>query len=483
MANDILIVDDEDDIRLLISGVLDDEGYETRDASNSQQAIEELGIRRPSLIILDIWLENSDLDGMQLLNKLYLECPEIPVVMISGHGSIEMAVQAIKMGAYDFIEKPFKSDSLLLIVSRAIEAARLRRENEELRLRAGAEAELIGNSTSINQLRQAIEKAAPTGSRVLIYGPAGSGKEVAARMLHRFSSRSEQPFVVINCATMAPERMELELFGSESDTTVNENGSARIGLFEQAHTGTLLLDEVADMPIETQGKIVRALQEQTFVRIGGTQKVRVDVRVVATTTKDMTAEIAAGNFREDLYYRLNVVPLEVPNLSQRKDDVPVLADYFMNQSSQLSGLAPKKIGTDAMASLQGYTWPGNVRQLRNVIEWLLIMTPVEHDRPVQVDMLPPEIGGISPSILRQDTSVELLSLSLRDAREEFERQYLGAQITRFGGNISRTASFVGMERSALHRKLKSLGVQSGVAGSGQPTNGTAEDIPSSSSQS
>ena len=280
---------------------------------------------------------------------------------------------------------------------------------------------------------------------------------------------------------MAPERMELELFGSESETSINENGSARIGLFEQAHTGTLLLDEVADMPIETQGKIVRALQEQTFVRIGGTQKVRVDVRVVATTTKDMTAEIAAGNFREDLYYRMNVVPLEVPNLSHRRDDVPLLAEHFMDQSSQASGLAPKKIGTDAMASLQGYTWPGNVRQLRNVIEWLLIMTPAEHDKPVLVDMLPPEIRGISPSILRQDTSIELLSLSLRNAREEFERQYLGAQITRFGGNISRTANFVGMERSALHRKLKSLGVQGGVVGSGQPGNGSAEDIPSSSS--
>ncbi|MDH3738791.1 MAG: sigma-54 dependent transcriptional regulator, partial [Alphaproteobacteria bacterium] len=357
--------------------------------------------------------------------------------------------------------------------------ARLRRENEELKLRAGAEGELTGNSAAINQLRQAIEKAAPTGSRVLISGPAGSGKEVAARMLHKLSHRTDQPFVVINCATMSPESMELELFGSETDPAVSDNSPARFGLFEQAHAGTLLLDEVGDMPLETQGKIVRALQEQTFVRVGGSQKINVDVRVVATTTRDLQAEIADGNFREDLYYRLNVVPLEVPNLAQRREDVPLLAEHFMQRSAQIAGLAPRVIGTDAMASLQSYSWPGNVRQLRNVIDWLLIMTPADSDKPVQVDMLPPEIGAISPSILRQETNVEMLSLPLRDAREEFERQYLSAQVTRFGGNISRTASFVGMERSALHRKLKLLGVQSGVIAVGRNGNGTAEDASSS----
>lgn len=479
MAHDILIVDDEDDIRLLIAGILEDEGYEARQADNSAVALSQLGSRRPSLIILDIWLEGSELDGMELLETLQRDHPQVPVVMISGHGSIEMAVQAIRMGAYDFIEKPFKSDRLLVIVSRAIEAARLRRENEELKLRAGAEGELTGISAAINQLRQAIEKAAPTGSRVLISGPAGSGKEVAARMLHKLSARTNQPFVVINCATMAPESMELELFGSEADPSRSDNTPARVGLFEQAHAGTLLLDEVGDMPLETQGKIVRALQEQTFVRIGGTQKINVDVRVVATTTRDLQTEITNGNFREDLYYRLNVVPLEVPNLAQRREDVPLLAEHFMRQSSQVAGLAHREIGTDAMASLQGYSWPGNVRQLRNVIDWLLIMTPADSDKPVQVDMLPPEIGAISPAILRQDANVELLSLPLRDAREEFERQYLSAQVTRFGGNISRTASFVGMERSALHRKLKLLGVQSSIVGAGRPGNGTAEDAASS----
>jgi two-component system nitrogen regulation response regulator NtrX len=479
MAHDILIVDDEDDIRLLIAGILEDEGYEARQANNSTVALSQLGSRRPSLIILDIWLEGSELDGMELLETLQRDHPQVPVVMISGHGSIEMAVQAIRMGAYDFIEKPFKSDRLLVIVSRAIEAARLRRENEELKLRAGAEGELTGNSAAINQLRQAIEKAAPTGSRVLISGPAGSGKEVAARMLHKLSARTNQPFVVINCATMAPESMELELFGSEADLSGSDNTPARVGLFEQAHAGTLLLDEVGDMPLETQGKIVRALQEQTFVRIGGSQKINVDVRVVATTTRDLQTEIADGKFREDLYYRLNVVPLEVPNLAQRREDVPLLAEHFMRQSAQVAGLAHREIGTDAMASLQGYSWPGNVRQLRNVIDWLLIMTPADSDKPVQVDMLPPEIGAISPAILRQDANVELLSLPLRDAREEFERQYLSAQVTRFGGNISRTASFVGMERSALHRKLKLLGVQSSIVGAGRSGNGTAEDAANS----
>lgn len=479
MADDILIVDDEDDIRLLIAGILEDEGYETREANDSAIALSQVGSRRPSLIILDIWLEGSDLDGMQLLEALQHDHPHVPIVMISGHGSIEMAVQAIRMGAYDFIEKPFKSDRLLVIVSRAIEAARLRRENEELRLRAGAEGELTGKSPAINQLRQAIEKAAPTGSRVLISGPAGSGKEVAARMLHKMSRRSNQPFVVINCATMAPESMELELFGTEADPTGSDNSAARVGLFEQAHAGTLLLDEIGDMPLETQGKIVRALQEQTFVRIGGTQKIDVDVRVVATTTRDLKDEIANGNFREDLYYRLNVVPLEVPNLGQRREDVPLLIEHFMQQSAQVAGMAPRQIGTDAMAALQTYAWPGNVRQLRNVIDWLLIMTPADSDRPIQVDMLPPEVGAISPAILRQDASVELLSLPLRDAREEFERQYLSAQVTRFGGNISRTASFVGMERSALHRKLKLLGVQNNVVEAGRPRNGAAEDVTSS----
>lgn len=458
MAEDILIVDDEDDIRLLIAGVLEDEGYETRDASNAEQAIEQIAARRPSLVVLDIWLEDSRLDGMELLHLIRREHPSVPVVMISGHGSVETAVQAIKVGAYDYIEKPFKTDRLITIVARAIEAARLRRENRELRLRAGVETELVGESGTIAQLRQGIEKVAPTGSRVLISGAAGAGKEVAARMLHACSRRADQPFVVVNCASMAPDRMEIELFGVESGRASEVDGR-KIGLFEQAHNGTLLLDEVGDMPIETQGKIVRVLQDQTFERVGGSQRIKVDVRVVATTTRDLQEDIAAGDFREDLYYRLNVVPFEVPNLMERREDIPKLAEHFMRRASEQTGMPPRRIGPDAMTALQSHDWPGNVRQLRNVVEWLLIMSSSDVAESIRPEMLPPEILEKTPKALQGAANTEFLGLSLRDAREEFERQYLEAQVNRFGGNISRTATFVGMERSALHRKLKSLGVK------------------------
>jgi two-component system nitrogen regulation response regulator NtrX len=461
MAEDILIVDDEDDIRMLISGVLEDEGYETREAASAEAALEEIATRRPNLIILDIWLEGSRLDGMELLHILRREHPEVPVVMISGHGSIETAVQAIKVGAYDYIEKPFKTDRLILIVSRAIEAFRLRRENRELRLRAGPETELIGESASMSQLRQAVGKVAPTGSRVLIRGAAGSGKEVAARMIHEHSRRAEQPFVIVNCAAMAPERMEAELFGVEAARASDQEGR-KIGLFEQAHNGTLVLDEIGDMPLETQGKIVRVLQEQTFTQVGGNRKIAVDVRVVATTTRDLEVKIRAGKFREDLFYRLNVVPLEVPDLAERREDIPKLAEHFMRRASETGGMPVRRIGPDAMTALQSHEWPGNVRQLRNVIEWLLIMAPADPQIPIRADMLPPELIDRTPPALQGAGQTEFLSLSLRDAREEFERQYLEAQVNRFGGNISKTATFVGMERSALHRKLKSLGVQGPV---------------------
>jgi two-component system nitrogen regulation response regulator NtrX len=461
MAEDILIVDDEDDIRMLISGVLEDEGYETREAASAEAALEEIATRRPNLIILDIWLEGSRLDGMELLHILRREHPEVPVVMISGHGSIETAVQAIKVGAYDYIEKPFKTDRLILIVSRAIEAFRLRRENRELRLRAGPETELIGESASMSQLRQAVGKVAPTGSRVLIKGAAGSGKEVAARMIHEHSRRAEQPFVIVNCAAMAPERMEAELFGVEAARASDQEGR-KIGLFEQAHNGTLVLDEIGDMPLETQGKIVRVLQEQTFTQVGGNRKIAVDVRVVATTTRDLEVKIRAGKFREDLFYRLNVVPLEVPDLAERREDIPKLAEHFMRRASETGGMPVRRIGPDAMTALQSHEWPGNVRQLRNVIEWLLIMAPADPQIPIRADMLPPELIDRTPPALQGAGQTEFLSLSLRDAREEFERQYLEAQVNRFGGNISKTATFVGMERSALHRKLKSLGVQGPV---------------------
>ena len=459
MAHDILIVDDEADIRALIAGILEDEGYSTREAGNSDAALEAIRARRPSLVIQDIWLQGSKLDGLGILAEVKRDHPDVPVVMISGHGNIETAVEAIKVGAYDFIEKPFQTDRLLIIVARAIEAANLKRENRELRLRAGSAApvtELVGNSPFVQQVRQALDKVAPTNSRVLITGPAGSGKEVIARIIHNRSRRAEGPFVVLNCAAMHPDRMEVELFGTEHGDT--PDAPRKIGTFEQAHGGTLLLDEVADMPLETQGKIVRVLQEQTFERVGGGKRVEVDVRVIATTNRDVPSEMAAGRFREDLFYRLNVVPFRVPSLRERKEDIPALAKHFMQLAAQAAGVQPRTLGEDAMAALQAYDWPGNVRQLRNVMDWLLIMAPGDASEPIRADMLPSEIGAITPAVLRWEKSSEIMTLPLREARELFEREYLLAQVNRFAGNISRTAAFVGMERSALHRKLKLLGV-------------------------
>lgn len=457
MANDILIVDDEEDIRELVSGILIDEGYETRVASDSQSALQEVGQRLPSLIILDIWLQGSDIDGLELLDALLRDHPNLPVVMISGHGNIETAVAAIKKGAYDYIEKPFKTDRLITVVFRAIEAARLRRENRELRLKTWQETDLIGSSNEIEALRVAIDKVAPTGARALITGPSGSGKEVAARLLHERSHRANGPFVVLNAASMTPERVEVELFGVEEGAEGPEQ-RRKIGTLEQAHGGTLFVDEVAEMPLETQAKILRVLQEQRFERVGGDNRIEVDVRVVSASTRDLMAEIAAGRFREDLYHRLNVVPIRVPSLVDRRDDVPILARYFLKRIADASGLTPCEISEDALAMLQAYEWPGNVRELRNLIERLLIMAPENGDRIIRTDELPPEYAAGSQSVITFKGREEIMALPLREAREVFEREYLAAQVTRFGGNISRTAGFVGMERSALHRKLKSLGV-------------------------
>ena len=459
MAHEILVVDDEDDIRMLISGILEDEGFQTREAADADAALEALRQRLPSVAILDVWLQGSRVDGLDLVDEIKRDCPWLPIIMISGHGNIEMAVTALKKGAYDFIEKPFKSDRLLLMVERAMEAARLRRENEELRQRAGGDFELIGQSAPIAQLRHQIERAAPTGSRVLITGPAGAGKEVVARLLHSLSKRSSGPFVALNCAAMDPDRLEEGLFGIESDVE-GYGGPRRLGTFEQAHGGTLLLDEVADMPLATQGKIVRVLQEQTFMRVGGNTRVEVDVRVIASSNRDLAREIAEGRFREDLFYRLSVVPIKVPPLTERREDIPLLVRHFMKRSAELQGLPQRAVAEDAIAALQSYGWPGNVRQLRNIADWMLIMTAADGNAPIKADMLPPEIGAIAPAALKWDGAQEIMGLPLRDAREVFEREYLLAQVTRFGGNISRTAEFVGMERSALHRKLKSLGVHS-----------------------
>jgi len=473
MSHDILIVDDETDIRLAVAGVLEDEGYTCREATGSDSALQAISERRPSLVILDIWLEGSRLDGLELLDVILRETPIMPVLMISGHGTIETAVAAIKKGAYDFIEKPFKTDRLLLMVERAIEAARLKQENAELRIRIGTQSDLVGESPSVNQLRGAVAKVAPTGSRVLISGPPGTGKEVVARMIHASSRRADQPFVVVNCAAMHPDRMESELFGTETGLD-GPDSPRKVGLFEQANGGTMLLDEIADMPLETQGKLVRVLQEQSFEHVGGTRKIAVDVRVIAISHRDLQDEIQQGRFREDLYYRLAVVPLRVPSLVDRRGDIPLLARHFMDAAARSGGIPPRPLGEDAMAALQAYDWPGNVRQLRNVIDWLLIMAPGEARDPIRADMLPNEISALTPDTLRLEKSPEIMTLPLREAREMFERDYLLAQVTRFGGNVSRTAEFVGMERSALHRKLKSLGVAGGGAAMAQASAAAAE---------
>jgi two-component system, NtrC family, nitrogen regulation response regulator NtrX len=459
MAHEILIVDDEPDIRMLIDGILRDEGYETRQAGDSDATIAAFRMRRPSLVILDVWLQGSKLDGLGILQTLHSEEPQVPVVMISGHGTIETAVTAIQRGAYDFIEKPFQSDRLILVMRRALQAAQLARENAELRLRAGPEAELTGHSAVIATMRAAIDRVAPTGSRVLITGPAGSGKEVAARMIHARSRRTDGPFVVLNCATLAPGRFEEELFGVEAGADPVAQ-PRRAGVLERAHGGTLLLDEISDMPAETQGKIVRALQDQTFERLGGSARVKVDVRVLATTNRDLQAEITAGRFREDLFYRLAVVPLKMPSLKERREDVQELARSFLQRSAELSGMPAREISADLLTVLQAYDWPGNVRQLRNLMDWLMIMAPGGTGDPIRADMLPPEIISKGPQLVSLDPGADLMALPLREARDQFETQYLQAQLLRFGGNISRTAQFVGMERSALHRKLKQLGVTS-----------------------
>lgn len=453
MSLDILVVDDEADIRALIAGVLEDEGYRTRTAANSDEALAAIVERRPALLILDIWLQGSRLDGLELLDIVKERDPALPVLIISGHGNLDTAVAAIKQGAEDFIEKPFQADQLLVAVRRATETEQLRREVDELRSIAGIENDLTGTSQSINALRATIKRIGATGSRVLIQGPAGSGKEVAARLLHRWSTRADRPFVVVAAARMAPERVEEELFGEEQAGQL-----VRPGLLEVADGGTLFIDEVADMPLTTQGKILRVLTDQTFMRIGGVNPVKVDVRLVSGTTRDLMAEIAAGRFREDLYYRLNVVPVRVPSLGERREDIAPLAEYFLARLANEWRIRAPKISDDAMAALQAYDWPGNVRQLRNVLERTLILAPAHATEEIQVQHLPPELTAEPEKLLPGKAARSIMGTPLREAREAFEREYLKVQIRRFSGNISRTANFIGMERSALHRKLKALGI-------------------------
>jgi two-component system, NtrC family, nitrogen regulation response regulator NtrX len=451
MAADILIIDDEADIRELIAGILQDEGFETRLAHNSDAALAEIAHRRPSLVILDIWLQGSKLDGLDLLLEIKQRMADLPVVIISGHGNVETAVSAIKRGAYDYIEKPFNADRLLLVVSRALEATRLRRENEDLKGRAGLDADLIGTSAAVKLLKQTLKKVAPANSRVMIMGPMGAGKELVARTLHAMSARAEGPFVVLSAATLEPERLEERLFGVEP---VSGQGQVT-GALEEAHGGTIFIDEVADMPLETQAKVLRVLLDQTFQRVGGSKKIKVDIRILSSTARDLHALIAMQTFREDLYHRLGVVPVRVPALSERREDIPLLIEYFAKSYTASSGQAPRRFSDEAVAVLQTRDWPGNVRELRNNVERIMILAAGEGQDEIKASDVP---ATPQTSTANHMSGEHLLTLPLREARETFERDYIQAQLSRFGGNISRTSTFIGMERSALHRKIKMLGL-------------------------
>ncbi len=452
MALEVLVVDDEEDIRDLVSGVLQDEGYAVRTAGDSSAALDAIKDRRPSLVLLDVWLQGSRLDGLQLLQQLKHNDPSLPVLMISGHGNLDTAVAAVREGAVDFIEKPFEAGHLLHLVARATETDRLRRENESLRQQIIHEEVLSGSSVAINAVRATLKRVAPTGSRVLITGPAGVGKEVAARTIHLWSTRANGPFVVVSAAMMTPEKVEEELFGVDSED------SSRPGLLEQAHGGTLFLDEIADMPVTAQAKILRVLTDQSYHRVGGQRPVKVDVRVLSATSRDLAQEIAAGNFREDLFYRLNVVPVRLPPLRERREDIPDLANHFLARFAAERRIPAPILSGEAVAALQAHDWPGNVRQLRNIMERTIILAPLDRADCLEADMLPAEIleNQSSPGFSSQ--AMTIMGSPLREARESFEREYLRVQIRRFSGNISRTASFIGMERSALHRKLKALGI-------------------------
>ena len=460
MALDVLVIDDEVDIRDLISEILKDEGFTPQVAANSAQAFEQIDKKVPSAIILDVWLQDSELDGLGIFEIVKERYPTLPVIVISGHGTIETAVLAIKMGAYDYLEKPFTHEKLVVMLKRACESARLKRENQDLKMRVIDKTDLVGSSPVISKLKSDISKVAPTSGRVMITGPAGSGKELTARLIHKKSKRSNGPFIVFSPTGLTTEKIQQELFGEPEKQDSSGAFTKRLSVLEAANHGTLYIDEATDLPISVQAKLLRFLQDQSFERIGSNLSVKLDLLLITSTTINIHIIVLLGKFCLDLYYSLNVLPIDVSSLDERREDIPLLACYFVKQLAKYSGLKERELSEDTIASLQAYDWPGNIRQLRNVVEWTLIMNPINSDESpvIRPDMLPSEILNNGVTIARPDTNIDMISMPLREAREVFERQYLSAQMSRFNNNISKTSTFVGMERSALHRKLKLLNI-------------------------
>ncbi len=451
MTNEILVIDDNLDIRLLISGILKDNGYAVREAANFDQALAEINKKVPDVAIIDVKLDKGDNDGIELLNHLKKIDEDVPAIMISGHANVQMAVDSLKLGAFEFMQKPFSTDRLLNFVNRAIENIDLKKEKQVLENKLFSSYEIVGQSIKIEKIRNLVSKLSSTESRVFICGPAGSGKELVARQIHKKSQRSNNPFVVVNGALLDPEKYELELFGSE-----NSNGTINYGFFEKAKNGTLLIDEVSEIPLATQAKILRVLIDQKFKRVGGSNEINVNVRIISTSSKIIREEVDKGNFREDLYHRLNVVPILLPALKERTEDIPELLDYFSKKISELNGISETKLDGNFNLFYK-YNWPGNVRELRNLVERISILSV--NEKKIDINSLVHDALSQKDNEDSIDSYENVFSYPLKEARERFEKDYLTSQIKKHKGNISKTAEFIGMERSALHRKLKTLGIK------------------------
>jgi len=451
MTNEILVVDDNADIRQLISGILKDKGFVVRLAANYDQALLEINKKLPDVAVIDVKLDKGDNDGIELLVHIKKIGENVPVIMISGHANVQMAVDSLKLGAFEFIQKPFSSERLINFINRAIENVELKKDNIALENKLFHSYDIIGKSQSIEKIKNLINKLKNAESRIFISGPAGSGKELVARQIHKQSLRSKRPFVVVNGALLNPEKYELELFGSE-----NSNETINYGFFEKAKGGTLLIDEVTEIPLETQAKILRVLIDQKFSRVNGSKEVNVNVRIISTSSKNVRAEVDKGNFREDLYHRLNVVPIFLPPLKDRSEDIPSLLNYFSKKIAELNGINETKLDTN-FDLFYKYDWPGNVRELRNLVERISILSL--NEKVNNINQL------VQDSLFQKNTSPDsdsyesVLTYPLKEAREKFEKNYLTSQLKKYKGNISKTAEFIGMERSALHRKLKSLGIK------------------------